>query len=198
MLASQGGPIEIDLGDRGLNVSQPVSCRSAHNAMAWRRADSDTGSLSSSSQTTSTGSLSSSSSSSRMPDNRERRLPDPSAARSNSRSTSLSGPAVPCAIDPKSRGLLAPYLANTLRIASRCSRRRSNARLLYVLVTFRILRPVGDNQARSCSRLGIAGFRALTEVADLDNRTVLGFATKTGKTPSPGTAEKPRKPSSRR
>lgn len=103
--------------------------------MAWLRADSDTRSLRSSSLATSTGMLSNSSSSNRMPDSRESRLPGPSALRSNSRSTSLSGPAVPCAIDPNSRGLLAPYLVSTSRIAPRCSRRRSSARPLYVLVT---------------------------------------------------------------
>jgi len=117
-----------------------------------------------------------------MPDNRERRLPDPSAARSNSRSTSLSGPAVPCAIDPKSRGLLAPYLANTLRIASRCSRRRSNVRLLYVLVT-PTLRPVRDNPSALVPDGESAGLRALTAVADLDNRTVLGFRHENRKKP---------------
>ena len=43
----------------------------------------------------------------------------PSALRPNRRSTSLSGPAVPCAIDPHNRGLLASYLASTSRIAPR-------------------------------------------------------------------------------
>ena len=142
---SQRRPMGIDLGDRSLNVSQSVSCRSAHNAIACRRADSDTRSLRSSAQTTSTGISSNSSSSNRMPDRRESRLPEPSAVRSNSRSTSLSGPAVPCAIDPNSRGLLAPYLASTTRIASRCSRRRSSVRLLYMLVTLPILRLVSDD-----------------------------------------------------
>lgn len=52
-------------------------------------------------------------------------------------STSLPGPAVPWATDPKSRGLLAPYLVSTAPMSSLCSRRRSSARLLYVLVTFR-------------------------------------------------------------
>lgn len=36
-------------------------------------------------------------------------------------------------------------LANTFRIASRWSRRRSNVWLLYVLVALRVLRPVRDN-----------------------------------------------------
>lgn len=52
-------------------------------------------------------------------------------------STSLPGPAVPWATDPNNRGLLAPYLESTAPISSLCSRRRSSARLLNVLVTFR-------------------------------------------------------------
>jgi hypothetical protein len=50
-----------------------------------------------------------------------------------------------------------------------------------VLVTLRILRPVRDNPSALVPDWESAGLRALTEVADLDNRTVLGFATKTGK-----------------
>ena len=158
--------------------------------MACLRADSETGSLRSSSQTTSTRSRSSSSSSSRIPDNRERRLPGPSAARSNKRSTSLSGPAVPCAIDPNSRGLLAPYLANTLPIASRCSRRRSKVRLLYVLVTLRILRPVRGSPSALVPPIGNRWIANTAQASDLDDRTVLGFATKSGKTFSPPWPEK--------
>ena len=100
--------VGIDPGDRRLNVGQPILRRSAHNAMAWFRADCETPSLRRSSHATSTGILSNVSSSNRMPESRDSRLPDPSAARSSRRSTSLSGPALPCAIDPNNRGLLAP------------------------------------------------------------------------------------------
>lgn len=62
---------------------------------------------------------------------------------------SLSGPAVPWATDPNSRGLLAPYLASTSPISFLRSRRRSIARLLYVLVTSRFYGDGAAGRARS-------------------------------------------------
>jgi len=147
MLAFEGWSIGVDPGDRHLDIGQPVLCRSGHNAMAWLRADSETPSLRRSSQATSTGISSNCSNSNRIPDNRDSRLPDPSGVRSSSRSTSLSGPAVPRAIDPNNRGLLAPYRASTSLISFRCSRSRVNASSLARLVIVRILRTFADNPA---------------------------------------------------
>ncbi len=167
VLASQGFSVVMNLGDGGLNVGESVARRSGHNAMACLRADSDTPFFNSSSQATSTGIMSNSSSSKRMPDSRESRLPlAPPAARSSNISTSLPGPAVPRAIDPNSRGLLAPYLFSTSRIASRFSARRARARLLYVLVTLPILRLISDNP-RALEDSQTSGVVTILESLDL-------------------------------